>query len=87
VLVHLPLIVPPGCGFRVGNQVREWVPGHALIFDDTIEHEAWNDSDELRVVLIFDIWHPALNASERSLITAMANAINEFAGMPEGYGG
>jgi tetratricopeptide (TPR) repeat protein len=87
VLVHLPLIVPPGCGFRVGNQMREWVPGHALVFDDTIEHEAWNDSDELRVVLIFDIWHPALNASERSLITAMAHAINEFAGMPEGYGG
>jgi aspartyl/asparaginyl beta-hydroxylase (cupin superfamily) len=86
VLVHLPLIVPPGCGFRVGNQVREWVPGQALVFDDTIEHEAWNDSDELRVVMIFDIWHPALNESERRLITAMAHAINDFAGMPEGYG-
>jgi aspartyl/asparaginyl beta-hydroxylase (cupin superfamily) len=86
VLVHLPLIVPPGCGFRVGNQTREWVPGQALVFDDTIEHEAWNDSDELRVVLIFDIWHPALNESERRLITAMAHAINDFAGMPEGYG-
>jgi aspartyl/asparaginyl beta-hydroxylase (cupin superfamily) len=86
VLVHLPLIVPPGCGFRVGNQIREWLPGHALIFDDTIEHEAWNDSDQLRVVLIFDIWHPALSESERRLITAMTQAINEFAGMPEGYG-
>jgi aspartate beta-hydroxylase len=86
VLVHLPLIVPPGCGFRVGNQVRQWVPGHALVFDDTIEHEAWNDSDELRVVLIFDIWHPALNESERRCISAMACAINDFAGMPEGYG-
>jgi len=86
ILVHLPLIVPPGCGFRVGNQIREWVPGQALVFDDTIEHEAWNDSDQLRVVMIFDIWHPALNESERRLITSMAVAINEFAGMPEGYG-
>jgi aspartyl/asparaginyl beta-hydroxylase (cupin superfamily) len=46
--------------FRVGNDVREWVPGRAWVFDDTIEHEAWNDSDKLRVVLIFDIWHPHL---------------------------
>jgi len=50
----LPLIVPPGCGFRVGAEQREWEPGKALIFDDTIEHEAWNDSDTLRAVLILD---------------------------------
>jgi hypothetical protein len=86
LLVHLPLIIPPGCGFRVGNQVREWVPGQALVFDDTIEHEAWNDSDQLRVIMIFDIWHPALSEAERSMITAMSVALNEFVGMPEGYG-
>jgi aspartate beta-hydroxylase len=86
VLVHLPLIVPEGCGFRVGNQVRSWEPGHALIFDDTIEHEAWNDSDKLRVVMIFDIWHPALSAAEREMIKATSEALNAFAGMPEGYG-
>lgn len=86
LLVHLPLIIPPGCGFRVGNQVREWLPGQALVFDDTIEHEAWNDSDQLRVVMIFDIWHPALSEAERSMITAMSIALNEFAGMPEDYG-
>jgi aspartyl/asparaginyl beta-hydroxylase (cupin superfamily) len=76
--VHIPLIVPPKCGFRVGTQVREWQPGTALIFDDTIEHEAWNDSDEDRVILIFDIWNPLLTAAERELMTAATAAIAEF---------
>src|SRR5262249_41650750 len=41
--VHLPLVIPEGCRFRVGSTTREWVPGKAWVFDDTIEHEAWND--------------------------------------------
>jgi aspartyl/asparaginyl beta-hydroxylase (cupin superfamily) len=65
LVCHLPLIVPPNCRFRVGNEVREWEAGRLLIFDDTIEHEAWNDSDEDRVILIFDIWRPELNDQER----------------------
>jgi aspartate beta-hydroxylase len=68
-IVHLPLIVPPGCGFRVGGETREWQEGKAFAFDDTIEHEAWNDSDELRAVLIFDVWNPHLSISEQQLIT------------------
>lgn len=67
--VHLPLIVPKGCGFRVGGETREWVPGKAWVFDDTIEHEAWNDSDEPRTILIFDVWHPMLDAEERAGLT------------------
>lgn len=66
VTVHLPLIVPEGCGFRVGGETRAWQPGEAWAFDDTIEHEAWNDSDEPRVILIFDIWHPNLDQRERA---------------------
>ena len=85
LVVHLPLIVPEGCGFRVGNETRQWVPGKAWVFDDTLEHEAWNDSDKLRVVLIFDIWHPHLTAAERALITAMASGMNEFMGGTGGY--
>src|SRR6202042_2765893 len=54
VTVHLPLVVPPACGFRVGGEVREWKVGTAWVFDDTIEHEAWNDSGEPRMILIFD---------------------------------
>jgi hypothetical protein len=68
LICHLPLIVPPNCGFRVGNEVRGWEEGKLLIFDDTIEHEAWNDSGEDRVVLIFDIWRPELSEQERGEI-------------------
>ncbi|HTT01528.1 MAG TPA: aspartyl/asparaginyl beta-hydroxylase domain-containing protein [Steroidobacteraceae bacterium] len=78
LIVHVPLIIPPGCGFRVGAEVREWQPGTALIFDDTIEHEAWNDSDQERVILIFDIWNPLLSAAERDLMTVAAAGIAEF---------
>ena len=70
LVCHLPLIVPPRCGFRVGNEVREWQEGKLLIFDDTIEHEAWNESDRDRVVLIFDIWRPELSEEERREISA-----------------
>ncbi|MBT2134568.1 aspartyl/asparaginyl beta-hydroxylase domain-containing protein [Croceibacterium sp. LX-88] len=72
--VHLPLIVPPGCGFRVGAETREWVPGQAWAFDDTIQHEAWNDSDEPRLILIFDVWNPFLDAEEREFVRQMLDA-------------
>src|SRR3984885_8813952 len=78
VTVHIPLIIPPGCRFRVGSEVREWHPGTALIFADTIEHEAWNDSEEPRVILIFDIWNPLLTAAERDLMTVATAGIAEF---------
>ena len=71
LVCHLPLIVPPGCRFRVGNEVREWQEGKLLIFDDTIEHEAWNDSAEDRLVLIFDVWRPELSEQEKSELTAL----------------
>ncbi len=75
---HLPLIVPPGCQFRVGNEVREWVKGRCWAFDDTIEHEARNSSDKTRVVLIFDIWRPELNEEERHLVSTLLEAIDAF---------
>jgi len=85
LVTHLPLIVPEGCRFRVGNDVRQWVPGKAWVFDDTIEHEAWNDSDKLRVVLIFDIWNPLLTPPERALITAMTAGVQAFSGGAAGF--
>lgn len=75
LVCHLPLIVPPGCGFRVGDTRIEWEVGTAFAFDDTIEHEAWNDSDELRVVLICDLWAPALSPSEREAVAAVIGAV------------
>lgn len=80
LVVHLPLVVPPGCGFRVGNVTREWRVGEAFVFDDTIEHEAWNDSDETRVVLIADVWHPDLSVQEREWISRTLIAMDEFGG-------
>ncbi len=86
LVTHLPLIVPEKCRFRVGNEVREWVPGKALVFDDTIEHEAINESDKLRVVLIFDVWHPSLSLAEREMISALAIGSNQFIGEIEDVG-
>ncbi len=85
LVTHLALIIPDACQFRVGNDLRQWTPGKAWVFDDTIEHEAWNDSDKLRVVLIFDIWHPHLTPAERAMITAMTVALDAFAGTPAGF--
>jgi aspartate beta-hydroxylase len=83
LFVHLPLIIPPGCGFRVGGEQREWEPGKAFVFDDTIEHEAWNDSDEPRAVLIFDIWNPDLSAEERAMVSMTVAGVTEFYGFPQ----
>ena len=69
--VHLPLVVPDGCGFRVGSETRSWRVGEAWAFDDTIEHEAWNDSDEPRAILILDVWNPLLSEAERAAVRAV----------------
>ena len=78
LLTHLPLILPGPARFRVGNTVRNWKMGQAWVFDDTIEHEAWNDADQMRVILIFDIWNPYLSEAEQTLITAMMQAQRGF---------
>jgi aspartate beta-hydroxylase len=78
LIVHLPLVVPAGCWFRVGNETRQWRYGKAFVFDDTIEHEARNDSEELRVVLIFDVWNPFLDPAERELVGALVNAVRDY---------
>ena len=78
LIVHVPLVIPPGCRFRVGSETREWEFGKAFVFDDTIEHEAWNDSDVPRAVLIFDIWNPYLTLAERDLVRAAVAGVQEY---------
>jgi len=78
LLTHLPLILPGPARFRVGNTTRDWEMGQAWVFDDTIEHEAWNDADQMRVILIFDVWNPFLTDAEKALITAMLNAQRDY---------
>lgn len=58
---HLGLIIPEQCGIRVGDQVRGWEPGKVLSFDDSFEHEAWNNSDQDRFILMLDIANPKWN--------------------------
>ncbi|GGB29276.1 hypothetical protein GCM10011380_18480 [Sphingomonas metalli] len=79
-VVHLPLLVPDGCGFRVGSETRHWREGEAWAFDDTIEHEAWNDSDHTRVILIMDAWNPCLDADERTALRRAHQVLGRFEG-------
>jgi aspartate beta-hydroxylase len=80
LVVHLPLIVPPGCGFRVGGETRQWRLGEAWVFDDTIEHEAWNDSEQTRIIFICDVWSPRLSPDERVVIGEIIAATDAFNG-------
>ena len=58
--LHLGLVVPPGCRLRVANETRDWQEGKCLVFDDTVEHEAWNDSDQVRSTLLLDFLRPGV---------------------------
>ncbi len=80
LICHLPLIVPDGCTFRVGNETRTWKEGEVWLFDDTIEHEAWNNSNAVRVILLFEVWRPEITALERKQINAMFAAIDAHSG-------
>ena len=75
---HLPLMVPGDCALSVGGDVHEWQEGRVVVFDDTYEHEAWNRSDKTRVILIFDLWHPALTEAEHAAVADLVVAIGDF---------
>jgi len=78
LICHLPLVIPDNCAIRVGNDTRRWKLGELIVFDDTVEHEAWNRSDQTRIVLIFDVWNPFLTEAERALVTAVTAAYAGF---------
>ncbi|HEY1415891.1 MAG TPA: aspartyl/asparaginyl beta-hydroxylase domain-containing protein [Caulobacteraceae bacterium] len=85
VVLHLPLIIPEGCGFRVGGETRQWREGEAWVFDDTVNHEAWNDSDRPRAIFMCDVWSPRLSGEEREMIGRLTVALDRFNGFaPEG---
>ena len=78
LICHLPLVVPAGCRLRVGNDTRNVRAGEMLIFDDSIEHEAWNDSGEIRAILLFEIWRPELTEAERRALTVMFESVTGY---------
>lgn len=86
LICHLPLIVPAGSRFRVGNEVRNWTEGQGWAFDDTVEHEARNDSGLDRTILIFDVWKPELTGEERDLVAAMFEAIDGYGKVSPAWG-
>lgn len=88
--IHLPLIVPSDtkpdafsskpqtkCGIRVGNQIRSWEEGKAVVLDDSYEHEVWNETEEVRVILLLDVWHPDVTVEERNRIGKMFHFAKE----------
>lgn len=83
LICHLPLIVPGECALRVGNETRAWREGELMIFDDSIEHEAWNRSAGQRIILLFDIWRPELTELERAQVAATLESIDRFGGPRE----
>lgn len=69
---HLAIKVPQGdCAIRVGNDVRRWQEGQCMVFDDHFEHEAWNRTEDDRIVLVIDMWHPGLSSSEVALLKGL----------------
>jgi len=69
---HLGVKVPTGdCGLKVGGQSRRWREGQCLVFDDSLEHEAWNRTSEPRIVLILDFWHPDLTPAEIAFLEGL----------------
>lgn len=86
LICHLPLIAPPGNRFRVGNDAREWREGQAWAFDDTIEHEAANDSGQDRTILIFDVWKPEMTEEERALVSALFQAVDAYGAGGQAWG-
>jgi aspartate beta-hydroxylase len=78
LIAHLPLIVPPGCAMRVGQETRPWREGELTLFDDSVEHEAWNESDETRVVLLFDVIRPELTEGEQRAVDLIFRAVDAY---------
>lgn len=78
---HLGVRIPEGnCAMRVGSEELTWRQGKCIVFDDSFEHEVWNDTEDDRIVLLIDIWHPDLTKDE----IAGLNALNLY-GLHQGY--
>jgi aspartate beta-hydroxylase len=75
---HLPLIIPPDCGIKVGGETRNWTLGQCLVFNDTFLHNAWNNSQQDRAVLIFEVWNPHVEAAEIAAIQMLYQRLNQW---------
>ena len=78
LICHLPLIVSDRCGVTVNGQRREWQPGKLVIFDDSIEHEIWNEGNSEAIVLLFDIARPEIGENDYEAIAALFEGVDSF---------
>ncbi|XP_020857763.1 aspartyl/asparaginyl beta-hydroxylase isoform X3 [Phascolarctos cinereus] len=70
--MHLGLVIPKeGCKIRCAQETRIWEEGKVLIFDDSFEHEVWQDAASLRLIFIVDVWHPELTPQQRRSLPAI----------------
>lgn len=79
ITVHLPILIPEGdAAIRVGKEKHSWREGELFFFDDAFEHEAWNNTDKLRIVLIFEVWNPNLSKAEQTALDALVTRRAEW---------
>ena len=77
MVMHLPLIVPEQCALNiVDGEAHSWREGELMMFDDTFQHEAWNRSDEPRLILLMDCWNPYLTEPEKIAVKQLVEAID-----------
>ncbi|XP_067888006.1 aspartyl/asparaginyl beta-hydroxylase-like isoform X6 [Heterodontus francisci] len=68
--MHLGLVIPKqGCRIRCANGTKEWKEGKVIIFDDSFEHEVWQDANSYRLIFIVDVWHPELSSHQRRTLS------------------
>ena len=63
--VHFGITIPDNCGIIVDGEARTWTEGQCMVFDDSFVHSVWQNSTQVRIILIVDIWHPNLDESAR----------------------
>ena len=79
---HLALDIPEGdVGIRVANETRRWEEGKVLVFDDSFEHEVWNNSDKERAILLINFWNPHVPPDFRtSIVQSIADGTLDYPG-------
>ena len=71
IRIHLAIDIPEGSVIRVDQEIRQWESGKYMVFDESFEHETWNETNRNRTVLIVDVWHPALTVDERTILLSI----------------
>ena len=77
---HLALQIPENgknkCRLRVGPETRQWLEGEVSVFDTSIFHDAVNESDGERYILMLRVWHPELTDVERGALQFTFDALD-----------